>query len=311
MFVVCLFGLAFVRDKILWATLAVSGFCWTLPLRHTSAFHDYESLAYTGIPLVFFALAALYVHRRFGNRPILGMSAAALLVFMLSSFQIVPIKGEDESASSKAVLADFQAIRRITEGKSVLVLQTRQPDGSVGVKRQPAMYYLAGNTIMLDTEGYHFDSVDFVVARDRLPGPALLTPDNQQVFIYDLSGYNKQLFERTIDHELGSPTARSTFDIYLRNNTLFYVKHSCRQDDITPMFFLHVTPADPNDLPDYRRESGFDNLDFDFGANGSMADGRCLAIVHLPDYAIASIRTGQYVPDEGRIWTVDITVGES
>ena len=52
-------------------------------------------------------------------------------------------------------------------------------------------------------------------------------------------------------------------------------------------------------LPGHRKQYGFDNMDFDFEAHGMIFDGKCLATVALPDYAITSIRTGQYVPVEG------------
>ena len=53
MSVACLIGLAFGRYKMLWTSLALSGFCWALPMRHNTAFHDYEALFYIGVPMVF------------------------------------------------------------------------------------------------------------------------------------------------------------------------------------------------------------------------------------------------------------------
>lgn len=45
--------------------------------------------------------------------------------------------------------------------------------------------------------------------------------------------------------------------------------------------------------------------DFDFlGQIGALLENRCLITVELPDYDIASIRTGQYT-DAGRIWEVE------
>ena len=40
------------RRRPLLAALAVSGLCWTLPMRHYVFIHDYQSLFYLGIPLV-------------------------------------------------------------------------------------------------------------------------------------------------------------------------------------------------------------------------------------------------------------------
>ena len=101
----------------------------------------------------------------------------------------------------------------------------------------------------------------------------------------------------------GTPVARSTFDLYLLNDDLLYVREQCAAEDTEAWFFLHLTPVDADDLPGGRREHGFDNLDFRFGTRGARFDGRCVASVPLPGYAIASIRTGQYA-DGGEIWGV-------
>ena len=68
-------------------------------------------------------------------------------------------------------------------------------------------------------------------------------------------------------------------------------------------FFLHVYPADTNDLPADRRLFGFDSLPlyFDYWRE----DGRCYSVRRLPDYDIARIRTGQFRRDTGGITGVD------
>ncbi len=78
-------------------------------------------------------------------------------------------------------------------------------------------------------------------------------------------------------------------------------------------FFLHLRPVDINDLPSYRQEHGFDNLDFSFEQHGLLSGGRCLARVALPEYAIAAIRTGQYVPvadGSNQLWDGEISLVE-
>lgn len=102
----------------------------------------------------------------------------------------------------------------------------------------------------------------------------------------------------------GTPVARSTFDVYLLDDDLVYVREQCAPADTDAWFFLHLTPVDADDLPGERREHGFDNLDFRFGMRGARFDGRCVASVRLPDYAIAGIRTGQYAAG-GQIWRVE------
>ena len=106
----------------------------------------------------------------------------------------------------------------------------------------------------------------------------------------------------------GEPLARSVFDLYLGDGALVYVKEPCGQADTETRFFLHLVPDRVDDLPEEHRRHGFDNLDFDFFLRGGHFDGKCLARVPLPGYAIASIRTGQFVRGEGEVWREEFAV---
>ena len=109
---------------------------------------------------------------------------------------------------------------------------------------------------------------------------------------------------------LGSsrPIIRSDWDVYLVEDRLIYAKDQCSPEDAEPMFFLHLDPVDMDDLPDHRQQYDFDNLDFAFRNHRIPTEGEvCVAIRELPDYAIAAIRTGQFVPGEGQIWNGSFT----
>ena len=104
-------------------------------------------------------------------------------------------------------------------------------------------------------------------------------------------------------------TRTAAFDVYLIENELAYVKEPCAPADTEPPFFLHIIPADANDLPDDRKQHGFDNLDFHFLWDGGRRfDRKCLVTRPLPDYKITSIRTGQFIPGEGEIWVERFTL---
>ena len=107
----------------------------------------------------------------------------------------------------------------------------------------------------------------------------------------------------------GAPVARGAFDIHLLDGDLVYVKEPCEQADTEARFFLHIVPERARDLPEARRESGFDNLDFRFFLNGALFDSQCAARVALPPYPIESIRTGQYISGAGEIWSAEFAVG--
>ncbi len=108
----------------------------------------------------------------------------------------------------------------------------------------------------------------------------------------------------------GEPVAHSDFDIYLHENTVSYLKSPCSAADAQAQFFLHIVPEDVEDLPAGRRRYGYDNLDFHYRGSAALAfSGRCIAERPLPDYPIARIRTGQFTPDDGRIWMAEFPVG--
>ena len=116
--------------------------------------------------------------------------------------------------------------------------------------------------------------------------------------VWEENFFHREHLERILE-QAGEPVIHSIFNVHLYENQLLYVKEPCAWTDTEAPFFLHVDPVDGNDLPADRRRHGFDNLDFDW--SGERRDGQCRAIVKLPEYAIAGIRTGQYV-GEDRIW---------
>ena len=86
--------------------------------------------------------------------------------------------------------------------------------------------------------------------------------------------------------------------------TLIYVKEPCVEEDVRAKFFLHLSPVDASDLPEEREQHGFDNLDFEFADWGDRRGERCIAFRYLPDYPIASVRTGQFT-SAGRMWDAE------
>ena len=396
---VAVIGLLFFRQKMLLATLVTAGFCWALPMRHNTFIHDYESVFYIGVPLVCFSMGLLCMHRLFGGRLLVGLSAAALLVFVLSSFQMGRV-GHDPQASEyqEAVTADLEHIRTIVEaGQSVLVPVPYGWFAGGGAVN----YYFSGRMIGRQwSDRYDFFVLrryDFFVSRQRFPVPPLLTPDNRQFFLYRQRGYSAQIDEMIRKSELVI-RRDGYFDVYRSGNSLIYVENQgkdraaqfIRQDipivgtpfvvgltsavhhagftdrsrwqwergsdaagwtnvpgsppsptyvytpttadegyqlrayvyytdshgnrvkattvpsppvqlsntDVRVFFFLHLIPVDVDDLPDHRKQHGFDNLDFYFNNHELPLTERPVAVRELPDYAIARIRTGQSLANE-------------
>ena len=103
----------------------------------------------------------------------------------------------------------------------------------------------------------------------------------------------------------GEPIIRSEFDVYKEGDALTYLKAPCDKDDARGRFFLSVHPVDLADLPENRRELGHDGLNFDFAPHGIVFNDKCMIRREIPDYAIARISTGQYIPDAGETWRAD------
>ena len=184
--------LPFVRGGLAGAALVLSGFCWLLPLRNVTAFHDFLSVFHVGIPLVVFAAGAAGLRRLAGDRAIVGLSVAALALFVLSSHRMSGVGVDAETAETRdALMSDFQTIRRMTAGHPVYVPVWV---GSPGFAGSPVAlaYYLAGSVIYERFSGrVRPCHPGFVVSRTRVAGADLLTPDNRLAFLYDRGDYDR------------------------------------------------------------------------------------------------------------------------
>ena len=110
----------------------------------------------------------------------------------------------------------------------------------------------------------------------------------------------------------GRLLARSLYDVYLAGGDepgLVYIQEPCDPAGTEARFFLHIVPERLDDLPEERRMSGFDNFGFDFHVNGALLEDKCAAVVALPPYPVARIRTGQFVSGAGDIWRTEFAIG--
>ena len=180
------------RGRLPAAVLVASGFFWALPMRHETAFHDYRVLLHVGIPLAVFAAAASGLRRLAGDRAAAGLAAAALAIFVLSSWRMGGVGHDAEGAETQAALmSDFEVIRRMTAGQPVY-LPVRTADAWLAEVPHAAAYYLAGRVLHT---GFltrpRTCRPGFVATRDRVAGATLLTPDNRLVFLYDRGDYDR------------------------------------------------------------------------------------------------------------------------
>ena len=290
-----LIGLLLVRrHKILLATLALSGFCWALPMRYTTSFpnHNFEAMFYIGVTLTLFSFVLLWLRDLWGNRLITALSAVALLVFVVSALRMAqPIYDAETFEIHNRILSDLKSIRDMTEGKEKAIWAKMISGGAFYI----AESYLVGKVVIFirDETAPPVRPSDLIIANMRIDGLTSLTPRNQALFLYKWDDYQRHIDEMI--EQAGAPIIRSHFDVYLNDNTLIYVKDACFLSDTKDIFFLALYPVDESDLSAERRRHGFDNLDFRFIERTFHRDKRCIARTPLPEYDIARIYTGQYI----------------
>lgn len=192
----------FIRRRMLLATLALFGFCWALLARQQVAFHYFEGVYYIGIPLVLFALALLFIRKRFGSRLIVGLAAAALAIFGLSAYQMSFVGNDSEAAErQESMFKEFQAIRdKIPQGKIVHIFIPSNWDADVAFagSTRASIFYLSGRVIAHGERPRLCRLADFAITMERDEGAALITPHNRLRFLYERSSDSAQLahFER-------------------------------------------------------------------------------------------------------------------
>ena len=100
------------------------------------------------------------------------------------------------------------------------------------------------------------------------------------------------------------PALRSNFDVYLNGDSLIFLKEPCSESDTRGRFQLAAFPVDDADLPEDARLNGAAHVafNFEFPMRGAAFDGGCVARASLPEYPLAQIQTGQWIPGGSAIW---------
>ena len=294
-------GLFFMRHKLLIATLLLAGWCWVIPMRTFAGTHEFETLFHIGTTLVFFTSGLLLVRWLVRREWVIGVLAvAAAGVFVLSSFEMSSVGHGAESARfEEAVMQDFEVIRSLTPGEDVLVLlRGRDPRSQADFAgaHHAVSHYLAQRSKFLR---YERDTLTgegrYTVMRKRLDIPALRTPENREIFLYDSSDLIDMYREVYRSSMSGELIARGDFDVYRKGDSLYFVKEPCEYQDADLSFFLHMVPADEDDLLKHRRQYGFNELHFGLAgvnAQGVKFEDVCMTLVALPEYEIARLETG-------------------
>ena len=222
----------------------------------------------------------------------IAAALAALPLFILSAHQVQSVGYDPEVAQlHQELISDFANIREHTAGKTVFIPLTAAHQTRTRFARAwlAPEYYLHDSVILFAQQEKYYSRAQFVVTGHREPGPALLTPQNNRIFLYDRASYAGPYGSLVSN----PPTASSYFDLYLSGNVLTYLREPCSLADAAGRFSLHLYPLFPQDVTPQRRQHGFNNLDFHFGDFGVRFAEKCILTIPLPDYPLTEIETGQ------------------
>ena len=294
-------GAAYSAQRALLLPLALGGlFCLLAPGSGPPLPYPAATAGALALPLVGFALGAGALRRFAEGRWVRPAALAAAAVFLVSAHRVsaesggrgVPGPAARDHALGARVREDFGRIRRLLGARRAeerVVFAPAGYGGGVAGAAETA-WYLAGNLVVGREEQRR--SAEFVLTGERRPGRGLLTPDNEEVFLYHRAAYDGEL--DALIAAAGEPVIRSDFEVRLADGRLLYVREGCRAEDRAGTFILHLLPVDGDDLPPARRAHDFDNLSFRFHAHAWEQEERCVAGVPLPDYPIRHLITGRY-----------------
>ena len=283
-------GLAFVRHRVLLATLAASGFGWGV-LAPRALAHDHEGLFFVGLPLVFFSVVLLRA-RRVSERSVGICAGAALLIFVLSVLQMGRIRTEFEASDDfPKEVADYETIRAVAPEGAVILARFRE--------RGLARLFLPGRIFVDAMNGRQRHRADFVLSREPVPdGAGLLTPDNRLVFLHDRAAHDAQYVT------LGDPVLEGGrgWRVHRVGNRLIYTAGAAcgtgGRSGNEPLFFL--------DFLDFGGIRARSRREFSFRRRGFAVAGRCMAEIPLPLRDFSGIRTGRFVRGAGPLWSAEV-----
>ena len=170
-----------------------------------------------------------------------------------------------------------------------------------------------------DREQLGYDALDLrllpgveVVA--ELADGLVLRRTAYEPFDEDRHRARKQHYIDQLIQQADERVVRAGWTVYRTGRTLIYRKKPCAPADVQAKFILHIVPAVPADLPAHRQQYGSENLDFYFKwtelgkSLGFRLGDQCIAIAHLPTYAIDRIHVGQWVSKDNRtLWKAELS----
>lgn len=159
------------EKRIIYLLMILSGFVWLIPLRNLSAFHDYTTMYYIGIPLVFFLSVFTFLNP--SKETTYYILAGSLIVYVVAIGQVKELH-EERAGKASQYTYDFMRIldEMDGEGKNIFM------KGNVPYAPFAPGFYLSDHYLS------SLELADYVIARDSEYLPNTLTPTNDKIFLF-------------------------------------------------------------------------------------------------------------------------------
>ena len=159
------------EKRMIYLIIVIFGFGWLIPLRNLAAFHDYTTMYYVGIPLVFF-LALFSLFRLSGKWSYL-LLLITLAVYMNAIYQVKHLH-ESIAGNANQYTYDFMQIDQQIAGTGKNIFMK----APVPYAPYVPVFYLPDQFIS------PIEQADYVISENRNYGPDNLTPQNHIMFLF-------------------------------------------------------------------------------------------------------------------------------
>jgi hypothetical protein len=159
------------EKRMIYLILMLSGFVWLIPLRNLAAFHDYTTMYFIGIPLVFFLSVFIFLNPSKEASHYLAITGVIVYLFAISS---VKVWHESRAGDSSKYTYDFtRIVERIDGVGNNVHLTDEVPFGPYAPRFYLSEQHLAP-----------LELADYVITKDEAYPLENLTPENSELFLY-------------------------------------------------------------------------------------------------------------------------------
>lgn len=159
------------QHRMLLMLLLLSGFLWSIPMKNFTAFHDFQSIFYIGVPLVIYYAIFLKLHRK--AIPLILIITLSLFIFSNIDMNFSKAKASEEF---NIYTMDFQEILSVVgKGNKIYIDGDK---GAIAKGHHAVDFYLSGNCYS------PLDVAEFIISENIYFNQKLLTPNNKMIFLF-------------------------------------------------------------------------------------------------------------------------------